>query len=121
MLKIFVRGSLSGEAEIQTYEQLHKAMQRSGASHPSVRYIRMIHGHFSVVSPFDGRSMHRVLIYEPTQMSLSDLRSTCFPNGFPELTIKKCLVHMLGAVEFLHMKANIIHGGMCKTTPEFLA
>lgn len=111
MLKVFTSGSSSGEAEIATYDHLRKAMQRSGES--KVKHIRMIHGHFSVVSPYDGRSFHRVLIYQPTQMSLSELRRTRYPDGFPEKTIKKCLVHMLSAIQFLHMEANIIHGGMC--------
>ncbi|DAA74419.1 TPA_exp: putative Protein kinase [Trichophyton benhamiae CBS 112371] len=45
-------------------------------------------------------------------MSLRDMKTVFFPNGFEESFVKAATIELLKAVDFLHTRAGVVHTGM---------
>lgn len=89
------------------YERIRKSIP--GSRSKGSRYIRMMLGHFTVGSTLF--SKHTILIYQPTQKSLSEVLHQYSPNGFPEKIVKRIIRQILEALDFCHVHAKIVHNG----------
>ncbi|KAL2793263.1 kinase-like domain-containing protein [Aspergillus keveii] len=70
------------------------------------RNVRSLHDSFEIQGP-DGS--HVVLVLEPAQMSLRDMKTVFRPEGFDEDMVKCAIIELLKALDFLHTQAKIVH------------
>lgn len=71
--------------------------------------IRRVLSTFQLAGP---HGIHPVLVCEASQMSLRDMKTVFFPNGFEESFVKAATIELLKAVDFLHTRAGVVHTGM---------
>jgi hypothetical protein len=72
------------------------------------RNIRNLHDSFEIQGS-DGS--HVVLVLEPAQMSLRDMKTVFRPEGFHKDMVKGAIIELLKALDFLHTQAKIVHTG----------
>jgi serine/threonine protein kinase len=104
-LKVYVQTSWLPR-ELPAYHQITTLARDS--SHQARRNIRSLHDSFEIQGP-DGS--HVVLVLEPAQMSLRDMKTVFRPEGFDEDMVKGAIIELLKALDFLHTQAKIVHTG----------
>ncbi|KAJ0416883.1 kinase-like domain-containing protein [Aspergillus carlsbadensis] len=102
-LKIYVHTSLV-HRELPLYH--HIAGHVGDSSHPGRRNIRSLLDSFEIKGP-DGN--HLVLVFDPAQMSLRDMKVVFFPDGFHEDFVRGAVIELLKGLDFLHTQAEIVH------------
>lgn len=77
---------------------------------PGRNNIRQLLDSFEISGPH-GR--HVVLVLQPAQMSLRDMKLVFRQDGgFDERFVKGAVEELLKALDFLHSEAHIVHTGM---------
>lgn len=79
------------------------------SSHIGRRNIRKLLDSFDVKGP-DGK--HIVLVLEPVQMSLRDMKHEFLPDGFFEDLVRNGIIELLKALDFLHTQGELVHTGI---------
>ncbi|KAF7552431.1 hypothetical protein G7046_g7410 [Stylonectria norvegica] len=103
-LKIYVYTSLF-HREIPVYEHLGPKIRAS--SHVGSHKLRRLLDTFEVTGP-DGK--HMVLVLQPAQMSLRDFKTVFIKTGgFKEEFVRGAIIELLGALDFLHTEAEVLH------------
>jgi Protein kinase domain. len=77
-------------------------------SHSGQKKIRRLLDSFEATGP-DGT--HIILVFEPAQMSLRDLKVVFQRDGFDEGLVKEAIIELLQTLDFLHSHAGVIHTG----------
>lgn len=108
-LKVYERTSLA-HRELLSYH--HIAGRMTDSSHEGRGNLRRLLDSFVVNRP-DGD--HMVLVFEPAQMSLRDMKVLFNPEGFDEDLVKGAIIALLKALDFLHTCGEIVHTGICPT------
>src|SRR5690348_11124700 len=52
------------------------------------------------------------LVFDPPGASLADARKLAFGGRMPINVVKSVTFYMLQTLDFLHVEANLVHGGM---------
>jgi hypothetical protein len=91
---------------VPAYERIMGRVEHS--SHPGLANIRLLFESFTVTGPYGD---HLVLVFQPAQMSLRDLKTVFFKDGFDESFVRACVIELLRASDFLHSECEIIHTG----------
>ncbi|KAJ9360652.1 hypothetical protein DTO027B9_1046 [Paecilomyces variotii] len=102
-LKVYVRTSLV-HRELPFYH--HIARHITESSHVGRGNIRRLLDFFEAAGP-DGR--HVVLVFEAAQMSLRDMKTVFWPDGFEENFVKGAIIELLKALDFLHTQGETVH------------
>ncbi|KAJ9234302.1 hypothetical protein DTO169E5_6646 [Paecilomyces variotii] len=102
-LKVYVRTSLV-HRELPFYH--HIARHITESSHVGRGNIRRLLDFFEAAGP-DGR--HVVLVFEAAQMSLRDMKTVFWPDGFEENLVKGAIIELLKALDFLHTQGETVH------------
>ncbi|KAJ9204324.1 hypothetical protein DTO164E3_2086 [Paecilomyces variotii] len=102
-LKVYVRTSLV-HRELPFYH--HIARHITESSHVGRGNIRRLLDFFEAAGP-DGR--HVVLVFEAAQMSLRDMKTVFWPDGFEENFVKGAIIELLKALNFLHTQGETVH------------
>ncbi|KAK9630037.1 hypothetical protein V6Z98_003587 [Aspergillus fumigatus] len=106
-LKVYVRTSLV-HRELPSYH--HIASRMKDSTHEGRGNVRRLLDSFVVNGP-DGD--HVVLVFEPAQMSLRDMKVVFRPEGFDEDFVRGAIIELLKALDFLHTHGEIVHTGIC--------
>ncbi|KAH2322261.1 hypothetical protein KXW87_000293, partial [Aspergillus fumigatus] len=106
-LKVYVRTSLVNR-ELPSYH--HIASRMKDSTHEGRGNVRRLLDSFVVNGP-DGD--HVVLVFEPAQMSLRDMKVVFRPEGFDEDFVRGAIIELLKALDFLHTHGEIVHTGIC--------
>lgn len=109
-LKVYVRTSLV-HRELPFYH--HIARHITESSHVGRGNIRRLLDFFEAAGP-DGR--HVVLVFEAAQMSLRDMKTVFWPDGFEENFVKGAIIELLKALDFLHTQGETVHTGIYHPT-----
>ncbi|KAM0116433.1 hypothetical protein ACP6JC_007025 [Aspergillus fumigatus] len=80
------------------------------STHEGRGNVRRLLDSFVVNGP-DGD--HVVLVFEPAQMSLRDMKVVFRPEGFDEDFVRGAIIELLKALDFLHTHGEIVHTGIC--------
>lgn len=78
------------------------------SSHPGLANIRLLFESFTVRGSWGD---HLVLVFQPAQMSLRDLKTVFLKDGFDESFVRACIIELLKVSDFLHSECEIIHTG----------
>lgn len=73
------------------------------------RNIRQLLHSFEIRGP---HGTHAVLVFQPAQMSLRDMKAVFQKDGFDETLVKGTVQELLKALDFLHTEAQVVHTGM---------
>lgn len=106
-MKLYVCTSLV-HRELPSYH--HIACHMTDSSHEGRGNVRRLLDSF-VVNSSNGD--HIVLVFEPAQMSLRDMKVLFRPEGFDEDLVRGAIVELLKALDFLHTYGEIVHTGIC--------
>lgn len=104
-LKVYVRSSLV-HRELPSYHHISRLM--AGSSHEGRSDIRRLLDSFKVTGPHGN---HVVLVFEPAQMSLRDMKVVFRSDGFEVDFVKGAITELLKALDFLHTQEGIVHTG----------
>lgn len=105
VLKVYVH-SAERDHEVKIYDQINATQ----SDHLGKTYIRKLFNHFHIDGPH-GR--HTCLVHQTLGMSL-DQYLCFFPGKVMTLNgLKPCIRQILGALDFLHDEARVIHTGKC--------
>lgn len=74
-----------------------------------INNIRKLLNFFEVTGP---HGKHAVLVFEPAQMSLRDMRFVFRREGFEEEFVQGAIIELLKALDFLHSHGEIVHTGI---------
>ena len=96
-----------GHRELPAYDKIMDAINHS--SHRGLANIRLLFESFTVAGPCGD---HLALVFQPAQMSLRDLKTVFFKDGFEEDFVRGCTTELLKAVDFLQSECEIIHTGI---------
>ncbi|KAK6811249.1 hypothetical protein RU639_013032 [Aspergillus parasiticus] len=102
-LKVFERNSAEGQRETQIYHHLNSL---NIVDHAGVKLIRKAFDSFQITS---AEGNFGCLVHPPLGMSLYDLRTQLRAKVLPEKIVKLTLVHLLLALDYLHVEAGIVH------------
>lgn len=86
----------------------HMARHMTESSHRGRGNIRSLLDSFQATGP---HGKHIVLVFEPAQMSISDMR-LAFQLEFDESFVKAAIVELLEALDFLHTYGEVVHTGI---------
>ncbi|QKX62240.1 uncharacterized protein TRUGW13939_09399 [Talaromyces rugulosus] len=103
-LKVYVHTSLV-HRELPFYHHIAPRIA-NGNSHKGQENIRRMLDSFDVVGP---HGKHVILVFEPAQMSLRDMKLVFRPDGFDEDFVRGAITELLQAVDFLHSHGEVVH------------
>ena len=84
------------------------ARHMAESSHQGRGNIRSLLASFEATGP---HGKHIVLVFEPAQMSISDMR-LAFQLEFDESFAKAATIELLQALDFLHTYGEVVHTGI---------
>ncbi|CAP94990.1 Pc21g00930 [Penicillium rubens Wisconsin 54-1255] len=102
-LKLYVHTSLV-HRELPFYH--HVACRMAESSHRGRGNIRRLLDSFEMTGP---QGKHVVLVFEPAQMSLRDMRLVFRRGGFDEDFVRGTIIELLEALDFLHTHGEVVH------------
>ncbi|KAI1908253.1 hypothetical protein LOZ12_005457 [Ophidiomyces ophidiicola] len=102
-LKVYVHPSLV-HRELPIYKHLAPHLNKN--LHRGQHNIRRLLDSFKISGP-DGN--HVVLVFDPAQMSLRDMRLVFFPDGFAQNFVRGAIIELLKALDFLHSHGEVVH------------
>ncbi|KAJ6185768.1 hypothetical protein N7519_007069 [Penicillium mononematosum] len=102
-LKLYVHTSLV-HRELPVYHHIARRMAES--SHRGRGNIRRLLDSFEIPGP---QGQHVVLVFEPAQMSLRDMRLVFRLGGFDEDFARGTIIELLEALDFLHTHGEVVH------------
>lgn len=105
-LKVFERNSAEGQRETEIYHHLNSL---NIVDHAGVKLIRKALDSFQITF---AEGNFECLVHPPLGMSLYDFRTQLRAKVLPEKIVKLTLVHLLLALDYLHVEAEIVHTGM---------
>ncbi|EGD97359.1 CMGC protein kinase [Trichophyton tonsurans CBS 112818] len=103
-LKVYVHTS-KYLREPPFYDQISRHLTNTKSQYER-QNIRRVLSTFQLAGP---HGIHPVLVCEASQMSLRDMKTVFFPNGFEESFVKAATIELLKAVDFLHTRAGVVH------------
>lgn len=92
--------------ELPFYE--HIAPRMTQGNHQGRENIRKLLRTFNLSGP---HGTHVVLVVQPAQMSLRDMKAVFFKDGFDESLVKGAIAELLLALDFLHGQGETVHTG----------
>lgn len=95
------------QRELPVYHHIARRMAES--SHQGRSNIRRLLDSFEVTSP---HGKHIILVFEPAQMSLRDMRLAFRQDGFDENFVRGAIIELLKALDFLHTHGEVVHTGI---------
>ncbi|KAE8150676.1 kinase-like protein [Aspergillus avenaceus] len=104
-LKVYVHTSLR-HRELPVYDRINSRMAEISYKGRGINNIRKLLDFFEVTGP---HGKHAVLVFEPAQMSLRDMRFVFRREGFEEEFVKGAIIELLKALDFLHSHGEIVH------------
>ncbi|KAH8435043.1 uncharacterized protein LDX57_012672 [Aspergillus melleus] len=104
-LKVYVHTSLR-HRELPVYDRINSRMAEISYKVRGINNIRKLLDSFEVTGP---HGKHTVLVFEPAQMSLRDMRFVFRREGFEEEFVKGAIIELLKALDFLHSHGEIVH------------
>ena len=107
-LKVYVHTSLH-HRELPVYDRINSRMAEVSYKGRGINNIRKLLDTFEVTGP---HGKHAVLVFEPAQMSLRDMRFVFCREGFAEEFVKGAITELLKALDFLHSHGEIVHTGI---------
>ncbi|RMZ37615.1 protein kinase [Aspergillus flavus] len=102
-LKVFERNSAEGQRETEIYHHLNSL---NIVDHAGVKLIRKALDSFQITF---AEGNFECLVHPPLGMSLYDFRTQLRAKVLPEKIVKLTLVHLLLALDYLHVEAEIVH------------
>ncbi|KAE8421581.1 kinase-like protein [Aspergillus pseudocaelatus] len=102
-LKTFERNSTEGQRETEVYYHLDSL---NIVDHAGVKLIRTALDSFQITSP---EGSFGCLVHPPLGISLYDFRTQLRAKVLPEKIVKLALVHLLLALDYLHIETGIVH------------
>lgn len=87
------------------------------SSHQGQGNIRRLLDSFEVASP---HGKHTILVFEPAQMSLRDMKLVFRPDGFDEDFVRGAIIELLKALDYLHAHGEVVHTGIVPSPARFL-
>ncbi|KAI9042672.1 uncharacterized protein KD926_005278 [Aspergillus affinis] len=102
-LKLYVHTSLV-HRELPFYHHIASRMEEG--SHPGRGNVRRLLDSFEVTGP---QGKHVVLVFQPAQMSLRDMKLVFRRDGFDEDFVRGAITELLKALDFLHTHGEIVH------------
>lgn len=113
-LKVYCTDAKQDSREIAALEHIEAVLVTpEGATHACKELIRRLLDRFTVTNPKAVQPKSSIcLVYKPMGMSLSDMEHWSFDDeGMPVDVVKGITMYLLGALDFLHSKANLVHTG----------
>ncbi|PLB46174.1 kinase-like protein [Aspergillus steynii IBT 23096] len=104
-LKVYVHTSLH-HRELPAYDRINSRMADNSYQGLGRDNIRKLMESFEVTGP---HGKHVVLVFEPAQMSLRDMKVVFRREGFEEHFVKGAIIELLKALDFLHSHGEIVH------------
>ncbi|KAB8276598.1 kinase-like domain-containing protein [Aspergillus minisclerotigenes] len=101
--EVFERNSAEGQRETEIYHHLNSL---NTVDHAGVKLIRKALDSFQITS---AEGNFGCLVHPPLGMSLYDFRTQLRAKVLPEKIVKLTLVHLLLALDYLHVEAGIVH------------
>ena len=113
-LKIYASSQGQTAREVAALEHISAvfaASQNANMKHIGAASVRTLLDQFQVSRPKSSRT-NLCLVFSPLGVSLADARKLVFGGRMPVDVVKSVAFYMLQALDFLHRKANFVHGGM---------
>ncbi|KAB8244454.1 kinase-like protein [Aspergillus flavus] len=110
-LKVFERNFAEGQRETEIYHHLNSL---NIVDHAGVKLIRKALDSFQITF---AEGNFECLVHPPLGMSLYDFRTQLRAKVLPEKIVKLTLVHLLLALDYLHVVAEIVHTEEEKSSP----
>jgi serine/threonine protein kinase len=101
--------------ELPVYHHIARRMAES--SHRGRGNIRRLLDSFEMTGP---QGKHVVLVFEPAQMSLRDMRLVFRRGGFDEDFVRGTIIELLETLDFLHTHGEVVHTGAALPSTPFL-
>ncbi|KAL4783324.1 kinase-like protein [Aspergillus varians] len=101
-LKVLERDSAEGKREVDIYNHLNSI----NVDHAGGTLVRNALDSFQIPS---AQGNFGCLVHPPLGMSLYDFRTQLRAKVLPEKIVKLALIHLLLALDFLHVEARIVH------------
>jgi serine/threonine protein kinase len=113
---VTVKSYASGEAqparEVAALKHINSVLANFPPSkHLGARSIRTLIDQFEISRPKTSRT-NLCLVFEPLSMSVADVRKLVYNGRMPINMVKSVTFYVLQALDFLHRKAKLVHGGM---------
>ncbi|PYH66875.1 CDK4/6 [Aspergillus vadensis CBS 113365] len=102
-LKVFECSSPEAQREMSAYNHLNSL---DVPDHAGAKLIRKALDSFQITSD---KGTFRCLVHPPLGMSMHDFRTQLRAKVLPENIVKLTLMHLLLALDYLHMEAGIVH------------
>lgn len=104
-LKVLECNSPEAQREMSAYDHLNS---RNVPDHAGAKLIRRALDSFQIASE---KGTFGCLIHPPLGMSMHEFRTQLKARVLPESIVKLTLIHLLLALDYLHMEAGIVHTG----------
>ena len=111
-LKVYASNSPQNAREVAALEHIRSILAKPGLARNTMdaRSIRILLDEFRISRPWPSRT-NLCLVFEPLSVSLADMRKVVY-GGRMDINMVRCVAfYMLQALDFLHRKANLVHGG----------
>jgi serine/threonine protein kinase len=110
-LKIYASNQPQIAREVAALEHINSVLSASRpVKHVGVARIRRLLDKFEISRPKSSRT-NLCLVFEPLGISLADVRKTLCGGQMRGDLLKGTVWYMLQALDFLHRKAKLVHGG----------
>ena len=111
-LKIFASRQDQTTREVAGLKHINSVLASSQpVEHIGAAHIRTLLDQFGISRPKSSRN-NICLVFKPLGMSLADTRKILCDGRIPLDLVKGIVFYLLQSLDFLHRKANLVHGGM---------
>jgi serine/threonine protein kinase len=111
-LKIYASGQAQPAREVAALKHINSVLATFPPNkHLGARSIRTLIDQFEISPPMSSRT-NLCLVFEPLSISVADVRKLVYNGRMPINMVRSVAFYVLQALDFLHRKANLVHGGM---------
>ncbi len=110
-VKIYAAGQDQTSREVAALRHINAVLAASSrVRHVGSANVRTLLDQFVVSHPKSSRD-NLCLVFKPLGMSLAETRKILFGGRLPLDVVKGIVFYLLRALDFLHRKAKLVHGG----------
>jgi serine/threonine-protein kinase SRPK3 len=115
-VKIYAAGQDQKTREIAALKHIKSAISASPRSrHAGIANVRILLDEFEIVHPRTSKR-NLCIVFEPLTMSLAQTRKFVFGGRLSIDVVKGFVFYLLQGLDFLHRKANLVHGGTLRSS-----
>ncbi|KAH6847722.1 kinase-like domain-containing protein [Chaetomium sp. MPI-CAGE-AT-0009] len=109
-VKVYASGEQQSDREIAALKHISVTFAASqNAKHIGAASVRRLLDEFQLSRPKSSRT-NLCLVFDPLGASLADVRKLVFEGRMPIDLVKSVAFYVLQALDFLHRRANLVHG-----------